>query len=301
MCDRLHIQGDRSLLYEQFGENSRQILLRSNPHSTGDGLRLGRAAGADIAGDLSSFYGHVIAWPLIEFGPKDFLRLSLSSFSLVGLLVNLSCERFTDESFAHQANAVATAKQPHARAALLVDDAGCSRALENSGATTLDDSAAGEARRAGARVATSLTMEGIARSLTEWGFDVSRLPSTIETYNAMIRRGSTDGEPGRRWNRYPFGAGPYVAFEVRPGITATQGGLRVDASSRVLDRRGQPIPGLFAVGADAGGFYNGGWAGGLSVACVFAMVAVETALQTAPPDRSPTTSVGTFSDKVQKT
>jgi predicted oxidoreductase len=41
--------------------------------------------------------------------------------------------------------------------------------------------------------------------------------------------------------------------ELIPAITFTFGGLRVDADARVLNRRGSPIPGLLAAGADIGG------------------------------------------------
>lgn len=266
-------QGNSSLLYEQFGENSRQMLLRSNAHSTGDGLRLGLQAGADVAGDMSTFYGHVVAWPLMEFEPRDFQRFSLSPYSLQGLLVNLSCERFTDESFGHQGNAIAVAKQAHARAAALVDDARRTQVTKALGTDKLDD-----ARRAGARVATVSDVDGIARTLESWGFDPTNLRGTIDAYNAMIGGGPRSGMPPRKWNRNPFGPGPYHVFEVRPGITTTQGGLRIDDRSRVLDRDGRPIPGLFAAGGDTGGFYNGGYAGNLCVCSVFGITAVETVL-----------------------
>jgi succinate dehydrogenase/fumarate reductase flavoprotein subunit len=274
-------QGNPSLLYEQFGENARQLVLRSNPHSTGDGLGLGLAAGADVAGDMTAFYGHLIAWPLMEYGPKDFPRFGLNLWSLMGLVVNLNGERFTDESLGYPTSTIATTKQPHARAAVLVDEAGRRRVASFSTAAAAAVEKGGQIedlRRAGAHVASSGTLEGIARSLAEWGFDVSRLPATIDAYNAMIEGGSSGATPGRRWNRHTFGEGPYLAFDVRPAIVATQGGLRVDGRSRVLDRQGQPIPGLFAAGADAGGFYNGGYCGSLSVGCVFGITAVETVL-----------------------
>jgi succinate dehydrogenase/fumarate reductase flavoprotein subunit len=62
---------------------------------------------------------------------------------------------------------------------------------------------------------------------------------------------------------------------VRPAITFTQGGLRIDTSARVLDESGKPIDGLFAAGADAGGMYNGGYAGGLSMSAVLGLRAAE--------------------------
>ncbi len=292
-------QGNRSLLYEQFGENVRQLLLRSNVHSTGDGLRLGLEVGADIAGDMSTFYGHLIAWPLLEFGPKDFRRLTLAQWSLMGLLIDLSGQRFTDESFGYQANAIETAKRPHARAALLLDAGGYERALRleaeiaaiqtsirsatNAPAVRdlgrpLDNGKLNDIRSAGARVASDETLEGLMRTVGTWGFDPAGASESVAAYNLMVRGGEAPGTPTRRWNRYPFGPAPYLAFEVRPAITGTQGGLRVDERSRVLDRSGRPIPGLLAAGTDAGDLYNGGYAGNLSVCCVFGMTAVESVL-----------------------
>jgi succinate dehydrogenase/fumarate reductase flavoprotein subunit len=62
-----------------------------------------------------------------------------------------------------------------------------------------------------------------------------------------------------------------VAVRVKPGITHTIGGLRVDEQGRVAD-------GLYAAGADVGGISTGGYASGLAAALVFARIAAESAL-----------------------
>jgi succinate dehydrogenase/fumarate reductase flavoprotein subunit len=273
-------QGDPSMLHEQFGANAQQLLLRANPHSTGDGLRLGLQAGADLAGDLSSFYGHLIAWPLIEFGPREYQRMSLSRWIPQGILINLSGERFADESIGWQWCATMTAKQPRARAAIVVDAAGHARgraATEQRRGGGGDFGTLDEIRGAGARVESRETIAELASVLAGWGYDTSRLPVTIARYNDVIDGGAPDSPP-RRWERHRFGPGPFTAFDTRPAITGTQGGLRTDESARVIDRGGRPIPGLFVAGTDAGDFYNGGYAGNLSVACVFGMSAVESIL-----------------------
>jgi succinate dehydrogenase/fumarate reductase flavoprotein subunit len=78
----------------------------------------------------------------------------------------------------------------------------------------------------------------------------------------------------------PFAAPPgaVAAVRVKPGITHTIGGLRVDASSRVLDGEGAPVPGLFACGADAGGIATSGYASGLAAALVLGRTAAGAAL-----------------------
>ena len=67
------------------------------------------------------------------------------------------------------------------------------------------------------------------------------------------------------------------AVELRPQISFTYGGLRIDESSRVLDAQGRAIPGLYAAGVDGAGLHNGGYAGRLAIAVVFAQLAVDSA------------------------
>jgi succinate dehydrogenase/fumarate reductase flavoprotein subunit len=73
----------------------------------------------------------------------------------------------------------------------------------------------------------------------------------------------------------PFATPPEsrVAVRVRPGITHTIGGLRVDEQARVAG-----TDGLFAAGADVGGISTGGYASGLAAALVFGRISAESAL-----------------------
>ena len=67
-------------------------------------------------------------------------------------------------------------------------------------------------------------------------------------------------------NRRPLAEPPFTAIALRPSITFTFGGLRVDEACRVLDRHGGPIPGLFAGGVEVGGIYVEQYGGGLGAA-----------------------------------
>jgi len=71
---------------------------------------------------------------------------------------------------------------------------------------------------------------------------------------------------------------PFLAVRVRPGVSHTNGGLRIDERARVLREDGSAIEGLYAAGADAGGFFAGGYGSGLAAALVFGRRAAETAL-----------------------
>jgi succinate dehydrogenase/fumarate reductase flavoprotein subunit len=64
-----------------------------------------------------------------------------------------------------------------------------------------------------------------------------------------------------------------IAVLVRPGVTQTLGGIRIDEQARVVGAED-----LYAAGADAGGISNGGWSSGLAAALVFGRIAAEEAL-----------------------
>jgi succinate dehydrogenase/fumarate reductase flavoprotein subunit len=61
-------------------------------------------------------------------------------------------------------------------------------------------------------------------------------------------------------------------------VTTTLGGLAIDEGARVLDEGGEPVEGVFACGADAGGIATGGYASGLAAALVFGRIAARSAL-----------------------
>jgi fumarate reductase flavoprotein subunit len=66
-----------------------------------------------------------------------------------------------------------------------------------------------------------------------------------------------------------------TAVRVAAGVTHTIGGLRIDTRARVLGEQGEPLPGLYAAGADAGGIFTGGYGSGLAAALVLGLVAAE--------------------------
>ena len=71
---------------------------------------------------------------------------------------------------------------------------------------------------------------------------------------------------------------PFLAVRVYAAVTHTIGGVRIDDRARVLDGDGEPIPDLYAAGADAGGIFTGGYGSGLASALVYGRIAAETAL-----------------------
>src|SRR5690606_6499956 len=72
------------------------------------------------------------------------------------------------------------------------------------------------------------------------------------------------------------GAGPWIALRTALITRKSLGGLVTDLASRVLDRAGAPIPGLYCIG-EAAGFGGGGACGRRSLEGTFLAGGILTA------------------------
>jgi succinate dehydrogenase/fumarate reductase flavoprotein subunit len=79
------------------------------------------------------------------------------------------------------------------------------------------------------------------------------LSSTVTNYNTFVEDGidSDFGKPKPKWK---IATPPFYAAWATPVVHDTRAGLRIDAGCRVVDLKGQVIPGLYCGGESAGGF-----------------------------------------------
>ncbi|KAA5612950.1 FAD-dependent tricarballylate dehydrogenase TcuA [Rhodovastum atsumiense] len=85
------------------------------------------------------------------------------------------------------------------------------------------------------------------------GLDAAALAGTVAGFNAALRgegdAGHTVGlAPAKTRHARPLLIPPFAAIPIRPGITFTCFGVKVDARARVLMTDDTPIPNLFAAG-----------------------------------------------------
>jgi 3-oxosteroid 1-dehydrogenase len=118
------------------------------------------------------------------------------------------------------------------------------------------------------------SIEELAESI---GVDATALCVSVERFNGFARAGvDEDFHRGENaWDRAwgdpehlpnpslgTLEEGPFYAVPVYPGAIATRGGLRIDATGRVLSAlTGDPIPGLYASGNCSNGAAPGCYAG----------------------------------------
>src|SRR5438067_1602910 len=211
--------------------------------ATGDGLRLGREAGAATQ-RLASF----LVTPFLA-APGQ-LVLSAPLVALGAVLVNQAGRRFADETAESLPLATVVRAQPGRVAYLLFGErmAAAARAADPFFARVV-------LPRTGRRGAT---LEDLAK---QFELDAEGLRLTLETVNASLASG------GDSFGRARF-AGPleppFHAIRVTGARWRSLGGLAVDGTARVLDAEGQPIPGLYAAGGAAAGLGGEGTEGFLA-------------------------------------
>lgn len=264
-------QGDPDLRAELIHAQARDLQLRGNPWSTGDGLRLGQAAGAAAGPPEAGFYGHLIPAGVPLTDPSLYVDLALY-YSEHALLFNLVGERFVDETVGDHLTTMALVAQPEARGLLIADAVTHAEWITQSyveGGPALDKFAL--ANRRGARCAVIQSLDELDDMPPEWGYPGPTIRASIERLN------KGEGIVDRQYDRRPLTEPPFYIIETVPAITFTLGGLLVDVNARVRARDGGLVRNLLAAGADAGGLYNRAYAGGLAAALVFGLAAARTA------------------------
>jgi succinate dehydrogenase/fumarate reductase flavoprotein subunit len=264
-------QGSRELKARWIGRWADTMLHRANPNSVGEGLLAATAVGARTSPNLATFYGHTMPAPPAAPPPDRWTKVTQYA-SADTILVNLHGERFFDESrsLADETAPFEIVQQPEGLAVLLMDrrvhdgDPLDGRSGQPAGGQF--DNAAAEP---GARSVRAATLDELADGVAAWGVSRRGLLATISEFNDAVGAGrGADLRVPRRGSPFGLVEPPFYALLVRAAITFTNGGAEADAEMRVIDTEGNPIPGLFAAGADAGGTYQAGYMGGLVLGLV---------------------------------
>ena len=88
------------------------------------------------------------------------------------------------------------------------------------------------------------------------GMDPKRLTATTERMNELVKLGKDeDFYKDAQWLR-EVKTGPFYAIKGNLRTYATTGGADVNEHFQALDKDGNVIPGIYAIGQDAGGLYS---------------------------------------------
>lgn len=265
-------QADLDWLADAWGPAARNFLIRGTPYNRGVVLRDMLDQGADSVGDPTQCHAVAIDGRSPKFDGGIVTRLDCVPFSVV---VNNQGERFYDEGedvwpkrYAIWGRLVAA--QPDQVAYCIID----SKSIENFMPSVYPPEQAD-------------TLEGLAQKL---GISGSKLRDTVDAFNAACQPGtfqpteldglSTTGltPPKTNWAR-PITEGPYYGYSLRPGVTFTYLGLKVDDRARVFGQAGVMhniwATGEIMAGSILGEGYLAGF--GMTIGTVFGRIAGQEA------------------------
>ncbi|HET9544323.1 MAG TPA: FAD-binding protein, partial [Gaiellaceae bacterium] len=111
----------RGLVREHVTPEAEHLALRSNPWSTGDGLRLGLAAGASLSDGMDEFWGRAMAAPPAVVEPATFRPLA-QFYARHARIVDERGKEFVARTWSEIDVAQWIARRPRARAWFHVPD-----------------------------------------------------------------------------------------------------------------------------------------------------------------------------------
>ncbi|MBV8537249.1 MAG: FAD-dependent tricarballylate dehydrogenase TcuA [Alphaproteobacteria bacterium] len=256
-------------LKESWGEAAENFLIRGTPYNRGSVLKMLLDRDVEGIGDPTQCHAVAIDARAPKFDGGIITRHDSVVF---GIVVNRNAERFYDEGediwpkrYAIWGRLVAA--QPGQIAYIIFD-----ASVRNSFMPTLYPPIEGG------------TIAELAKKLE---LDPAALERTVTTFNAAVRPGTfdhtilddcrTEGiSPAKtHWAR-KIEAAPFLAYPVRPGITFTYLGTRVNKQARMLMKDDKPSANMFAAGEImAGNVLGKGYAAGMgmTIGSVFGRIA----------------------------
>jgi tricarballylate dehydrogenase len=264
-------------LKQYWGEAADNFLIRGTPYNRGSILKMLLDNGVQDIGDPTQCHAVAIDARAPKFDGGIITRHDSVVF---GIVVNKHAQRFYDEGediwpkrYAIWGRLVAA--QPDQIAYIIFDST-----VVTSFMPTLFPPIAGD------------TIAELAGKLE---LDPAALEKTIADFNAAVRPGTFDHTilddcrtegltpPKTHWAR-KIDTAPYLAYPVRPGITFTYLGTRVNKQTRMLMKNGKPSANMFAAGEImAGNVLGKGYAAGMgmTIGSVFGRVAGREAARNA--------------------
>jgi tricarballylate dehydrogenase len=262
-------EANKEWLAEYWGEAAQNFATRGTPYNKGRLIKVLHALGAQAIGNPREY--HAIAvdarGPMFDGG----IVTRLDSVP-IGIVVNREARRFSDEGADVWPKRYASwggliAHQPGQVVYSIVD-----AKMMDHFMPSLDP---------------PVRAETIQEMALHFDLDPETLDDTVTQYNNAVQPGSFDltklddchteglDPPKSHW-AMRIDTPPYFAYPLRPGITFTYFGVRVNEQAEVLDGAGSAMPGIYAAGEIMSGniLGRGYLAGfGMTIGSVFGRIA----------------------------
>jgi tricarballylate dehydrogenase len=266
-------QGNLDWMRQYWGDAVDNFVIRGTPYAKGRVLKDLLAQGVAQVGDPTQFHAVALDARAPKFDGGIVTRLDSVPFSIV---VNREAKRFYNEGedvwpkrYAIWGRLIA---QQEGQIAYSICDAESARLFMPSVFPAIKANSIGELAQA-------------------FGLDPATLEATVADYNAAVQPGTfndraldgchTEGlvPPKTNWARR-IEKPPFIGYPLRPGITFTYLGVKVNERAQVLMDNGRPSANLFASGEImAGNILGRGYLAGfgMTIGTVFGRIAGQEA------------------------
>jgi fumarate reductase flavoprotein subunit len=182
--------------------------------------------------------------------------------------INQHVKRFCDENIAHNISFVgrATSKQKGGYCFAIFDenlkqyflkkgiDVGFKKFIPvTARLTNLEAEIKTALEKGNTNVFVADTLDELAGKMA---VDPTVFKKTVEEYNKFCEKGHDDQFAKDPKYLVPIKAPKFYAIKSYTAFIGTLGGIKINEKTEVLDKNDDVIPGLYAVGADAGGMYG---------------------------------------------
>ena len=253
-------EGNSELMTRYVGARSVYLrpICKGGYYNRGEGIEMALEAGAAACGDFGSYHAEPV-------DPRSGIAEPSVFIFPYGILVNKAGQRFVDEApgtvDAYYERVTRRIFEQRDGIAYVILDAKHMR-IPNYRLGIRTDKPAIEAG-------------SIAELARKVGAPERALVQTVDEFNRACVPGNyrpleLDGvatkgvEPAKSNWALPIDEAPFHAYPIISANVFTFGGVKVDPKARVLDRDGEPIPGLYAAGETIG-LYYGNYTGATSV------------------------------------
>ena len=246
-------------LRQAWGEAASNFIVRGSPYNKGRVLRLMLDKGAQSVGDPTQCHAVAIDARAPKFDGGIVTRLDCVS---LGIVVNNRGERFYDEGedFWPKRYAIwgrLVARQPDQIAYSIIDAKAIGRFMPSVFPPV-------EADSIGA-LAEKLALPADAVTATVDAFNRAVVPGTFD-HQVLDDCRTRNLTPAKSHWAVPIDEPPFYGYPLRPGITFTYLGVKVDEHAVVYAHDGRPMRNVFAAGEImAGNILGQGYLGGLGM------------------------------------
>ncbi len=238
----------------------------------GDGIRMAQEVGAAVTnleyiGGNSPYIRQPTTPPIRQFNGKDFQKQARTMLSQPFLWVNRQGKRFYNESFGSVFTDVYNVMSMNGGVMYSVFDDKMLKMMIKDGPVTpfnaivvpgMPMKAAQEAIDVGLAEGWAYKANSIKDLAKQMGVDEKGLEQTIKEVNAMADKGMDPQFSKREQHLFKFSnKGPYYALKGVRAYFIALGGIVVNPDLEVLTPQEKVIPGLYAIGLDMGGIYDG--------------------------------------------